>query len=364
MEEEWKEMHRTHVRKTLILFPSIILLTLLWSTPAPIGAILTQTIPELSVQITPSEPNIQAIIDHASPNTTLHLTAGIYHEILTITTPLHLQGDGPSRTILTTTSPTNGYAIRITANGATLSGLNITNQGPGLYATGVKLCAEQTTIQNCTFQNTPIGIAVWGSQNTITGCDFYHCDDEGIVLLGTAPTPCTHTTITTCRFHNNCDGIELQYTQHTLIASCTFTHNTHAGVDAIATHTTNTTLSTCTFHDNQGYGLYLAEVTNTQISSCMFSTDAITLIHATETMLQHSQATHINLIKNSSLILTECDTITPSSITTEQSTYEIQTNQITSLSQENHPAHSLLITILARSPFLKVLYNQLIQLKL
>jgi parallel beta-helix repeat protein len=360
-------MHRTSTRKIDFSFPILVLLLSPLSTTGTTAASVIQTNTqslESIIQVTPTDPSIQTLIDHAPPNTTLHLTAGTYTEILSITKPLHLQGDGPTHTILQTTSSPNGYAIRITANGATLTGFTITNQAPGLYATGVKLCAEHTTIQNCTFQNTPIGIADWGSQNTITGCDFHDCNDEGIVLLGTAAIPCTHTTISKCSFHNNCDGIELQYTQDTLIDSCTFTANTHAGIDAINTYTTNTTLSTCMFHDNQGYGLYLAEVTNTQISSCTFSTDAITLIHATETTFQHVQVIHIALMKDSTLILTDCDTLTPSSITTEQSTYEIHTNHLTSPTQENPQVHSLLLTILCKYPFLKVLYNQLIQLRM
>jgi len=359
-------MHRTSIRKIEISFPILILLLVHLSTTGTTAATGIQTTtqtPGPTIHVTPTEPNIQTIIDHAPPNTTLHLTAGTYTEIISINTSLRLQGDGPTQTILQTISSTNGYAIRITANGVTLNGLHISNQGSGLYATGVKLCAEHTTIQNCTFHDTPIGIADWGSKNTITDCDFYDCDDEGIVLLSTTATPCTHTIITTCRFTNNCDGIELQYTQDTLIDSCTFTSNTHAGIDAIATHTTNTTLSHCTFHDNQGYGLYLAEATHTQIASCTFSTDAITLIHATQTTFHRSQATQINLMKDSSLALTECDTIAPSSITTEQSTYEIHTHQITP-PQENHPSSSRLLTILSKYPVLRVLYDQLIQLRM
>jgi parallel beta-helix repeat protein len=363
-------MERMHARRLQTLSTLVILVSITCIAPEMRGASVQKDILHdlgTSFDISPGDTSIQETINHAPPNATLHLAAGLYTEILTINTPLHLLGEGAPHTILNPTSSTNGYAIRILAEGVTLSGLDISNQAEGLYTTGIKISAANTTVQNCSFHDTPIGIAIWSSQNTITGCDFTSCTDEGIALLGASTSECTQNTITSCNFQANCDGIELQYATHTRITSCTFTQNTHAGIDAITTHNTNNTISQCTFHYNQGFGLYLAGSSGTLVTHCSFSDDTITLVHATETIFLKNQVHHITLLEESSLRIEQCGDIVPSDIISQQSSYEIHPDQPELLPQgkNSSPAtQHLLLTVLSRFTFLKSLYEQLLHLRM
>ena len=135
-------------------------------------------------------------------------------------------------------------------------GITIINTGPGIYGSALKITAPYTTISNCIFQDTPIGIAVWSSSNTIENSRFYHCDDEGIVFLGTSLSSCEKNTIISCIFEQNCDGIELQNTNNIIISDCSFQDNTHAGIDAIGVQNSDITVSDCVFSKNQAFDVY------------------------------------------------------------------------------------------------------------
>jgi parallel beta-helix repeat protein len=352
----------------LILF---ILLVITVPAPQTLGIATEGTIAqshETTIEMSQTITTIQDVINQAQPGTVLQLPAGVYSEILTIDKPLHLKGEDSTRTIINPTSPNNGYAIRITAEGVILTNLDISNQGPGLYTTGVKISASNTTIQQCRFHDTPIGIALWSSTNTISGCDFTGCGDEGIVLLGTPTTPCTNNTITACTFYKNCDGIELQYATHNHITSCTFTENTHAGIDAIASDNNNNIISQCEFFDNQGFGLYLTRSSQNLITRCSFSDDTVSFVHASENTLFESQVTSLHLLENSSLLIRQCTDIDDSTIISKQSSYSIFSDNPEQISKEN-PAekiihHSVLFTILSRFKIIKSVYEQLTQLRM
>ena len=159
------------VRKTLMSFVTIlVLLSILASAPEAFAEVSKASSSQQQIQVDSHLENLslQEIIDNAEPGATIHLPSGIYTEVLTINKPLQIIGDEATRTIVSPTSPTNGYAIQIIAEGVTLSNLEIMNQGDGLYTTGVKISASNTTIKNCSFHDTPIGIAIWSSRNTIS----------------------------------------------------------------------------------------------------------------------------------------------------------------------------------------------------
>jgi parallel beta-helix repeat protein len=313
---------QTTPNKSLLII--LILLNSISTTPLTLAQGINTTTPQPENIINNSQPNLslQEIINNAKPGTLLSLPSGTYYETLIINKPLHLTGHN---TNLHPTSQTNGYAIWITAENVTLNNLHITNHASGLYTTAIKISAPYTIITHCILQDTPIGIAIWSNHNTIDSCDFQHCNDEGIVLLGTSETPCSNTTITDSRFSENCDGIELQHASFTHITSCTFTNNTHAGIDAIESHNNNNLITNCTFTNNDAYGIYLAHSTENLISHCTFIHDTLTLIHATHTILQNSQIPYIHLVNNSSLILDQCINTTTDTIIADHSTYEIQT---------------------------------------
>jgi len=356
-------MERKPKWRLLTLLTTLLFLSITFIIPETTRVTAQKNIahdPGILEDISTVNTTIQDVINHAQPNSTIQLPAGTNTEILIINKPLHLKGEGTARTLLSPTSPNNGYAIRISAEGVTLSGLDITNYGPGLYITCVKISASNTTIQNCTFHDAPIGIAIWSSENTISGCDFRGCDDEGIVLLGLSTAACSNNTIISCNFYKNCDGIELQYARDNLITSCTFTQNTHAGIDAIESNNNNI-ISYCEFTDNYGFGLYLARSSNNQIIQCFFSDNSLTLVQAPANTLLNSQIARIRLMDDSSLLIEQCGEIDESAITSQQSYYEIRTNLVAQLSQEKNNDTALrrpLLTILLfRLPILRSIYE-------
>lgn len=357
-------MNRNHKRHCIIIM-TILLFNLL-PTSVVIATLQITSLadhPRNPLNPISEETNLQDQITQTAPGAILLLPTGTYTERLIINKSLHLKGHGTTQTILHATSPTNGYAIHITAPFVTISDMTIINTGPGLYSTGIKISAPHTTIQNCSFLNTPIGIALWTSFNTITGCTFTACDDEGIALLGTATTPCSNNTIASCTFTQNCDGIELQYAPHNRITTCTFTHNTHAGIDAITAHNNHTIITHCTFTDNAAFGIYLSKSSQTLITHCQFVNDTITLVHATNNTIYKSQGAQIHLMKHSSLFIKECNEITQIEIVSQQSTYQIEPGQTNSSKTEKiiHRFNYLqfLFTILTRFRTLKVLYEQI-----
>jgi parallel beta-helix repeat protein len=364
-------MERMNFKRLLILLTTQLLISITSLVPVSLGAtasIHTDQDPGTFVEYSSRNTTLQDAINQAQPGATLQLAAGSYTEILTIDKPIHLKGQGSMHTILCPTSPTNGYAVRITTEGVTLSDLSITNQGPGIYTTCVKICAAKTTILNCTFHDTPIGIAIWNSTNTISGCDFRGCDDEGIVLLGSSTIPCTNNTIASCTFYENCDGIELQYATYNQITSCTFSKNTHAGIDAIVSNNNDNIISRCEFNSNQGFGLYLAGSSHNLITQCSFSDDTIAFVHASNNTLLKSRVNKIHLMQDSSLRIEQCMKIEKSAIITQQSSYEIFTEEpeqaIQGSRTYNIEHHAFLVALLSRFKILKSFYEQINQLRM
>jgi parallel beta-helix repeat protein len=361
-------MEKMHTRRLLTLLTTLLFLSITFFVPGITGVTTSKNTvpdPEIVIDISTVTTTIQDAINHAQPNSTIQLPAGTYTEILTINKPLHLKGEGTTRTILSPTSSNNGYAIRISVEGVTLSGLDITNQGLGLYTTCVKISASNTTIQNCTFHDTPIGLAIWSSQNTISGCEFRGCDDEGIVLLGTSTSECSNNTITSCTFYKNCDGIELQYATDNLITSCTFAQNTHAGIDAIESNNNNNIISYCEFTDNQAFGLYLTRSSHNLITQCTFFDDTVTFVHASNNTLRKSQIGHIHLLDDSSLLIEQCTGIKISDIISQQSSYTIDntvsTRESPLTTNNESPRHQLLTILLDRLTEIRAFYRLLRQ---
>ena len=341
----------------------IILLSILVATPKTFAVESTTSTTEHMIRERPlTNISLQEMINNAAPGEILQLPSITFTEVLTIDKPLHLRGEGPIQTVLQPTSAPNGYAIQITAEGVILSNLTIMNHADGLYTTALKITAENTTIEHCVFQHTPIGIAIWSSKNTITNCVFQDCTDEGIVLLGTPASACTNNTIASCLFIENCDGIELQYATYTQIVLCNFTRNTHAGIDAIESDNDDNIISECTFIDNSAFGLYLARSSQNLITKCSFTNDALMLVHSMQNTLHNSQIKNIHLLDESSLLLDQCINATTDHIITEQSTFEIRThNQEQTHTSENVPIrryHQILISLLSHLKTLQTFIAQ------
>jgi parallel beta-helix repeat protein len=214
---------------------------------------------------------IQDQIDIAPEGSTIVLKPGVYSETFSIKKQITLLGEDKEKTIINPISKKNKYAIRLGSPGIILKNLSISNGGPGLYTTGIKVTAPNVKIENCKIYDTPVGIAVFTSGNTIQNCDFSGCKDEGIVLIGTSFSDCKENEIVNCRFYDNCDGIELQYATDNKIINCEIFENTHTGIDAISEGNDRNEIINCKIYNNTVHGIYLHSSSENIISGCMFS---------------------------------------------------------------------------------------------
>jgi len=130
---------------------------------------------------------------------------------------------------------------------------------------------SKTQIEDCNIYDTPVGIAIWTSDNIINNCNFWGCKDEGIALMGTPYSNCENNKISNCIFHDNCDGIELQYSSDNIITNCEFYDNTHTGIDAITSSNDRNIISNCKIYNNEVNGIYLSSSSDNQIIDCTIS---------------------------------------------------------------------------------------------
>jgi len=172
------------------------------------------------------------------------------------------------------TSKKNSYAIEVDIEGAIIKNLNVRNSGSGIYTTGIKIVASYVTVENCNVFDTPVGIAIWSSNNVIVNCTFWNCVDEGIVLFGNTPWGCDNNTFINCVFYNCCDGVELQRSSDNVFVNCRFLNNYHAGIDGIIHSNNNNRFYSCLFYDNP-YGCYFKESENNEFMNCTFSNNKI-----------------------------------------------------------------------------------------
>ncbi len=226
------------------------------------------------------------------------------------------------KTFINPESKKNSYAVKISVTGVKLSGFSISNDGPGLYTTGVKVTASQTTIGNCNIFDTPIGIAVWSSGNIISNCTFWGCEDEGIAFLGSSTSECKYNLVTYSEFYENCDGIELQYSSNNVISYCIFYDNTHAGIDVIGSSNNNNVISNCELYDNEAFGIYLSKSAENQITQCVISNNQIMMSSSKNNTIDSCELESIYL-RDTTLNIENCESLEESKIKTVNSVYEI-----------------------------------------
>lgn len=265
--------------------------------------------------------SIQDAIDSATIDSTIYVRNGYYNEILNIKKKIKLVGEDKEKTIINPTSTKNSYAIRITAENVILKGFGIKNSGPGNYASGIKISADKTTITDCNIFDTPVGIAVWSSNNKISNCKFWGCSDEGIAFLGSSSNQCNNNIVTDCEFYDNCDGIELQYSSNNVISNCKFYDNTHAGIDAIGSSNNNNVISGCDLSNNKAFGIFFSRSTDNTISKCTFSENKIMAIASKNIKVENCKLDGIYLKDKSSMTIEDCGDVLESKIKTVDSDY-------------------------------------------
>jgi parallel beta-helix repeat protein len=222
-----------------------------------------------NIRLTPLD-DIQTALNSADPYDIITLIPGTYNQTLTIRCPLTITALDPTNTIIHATSQPNQAVITINAEEVNINNITVINEASGLYSTGIRVLKGKAHIDNCIIKNTPVGIALWTSQNTISNSYFYHCDDEGIVLLNTTYAHCSYNKIIHCRFLYNCDAIEMQGSTHTMILNCTMKYNTHSGIDGIKQGNNHNFIYHCTIRDNRVHGIYLSQSSNNLVISCAF----------------------------------------------------------------------------------------------
>ena len=212
--------------------------------------------------------NIQDAIDKEPEGTTIYIKSGSYNEIININKKINLIGENKENTAILSESEQNKYSIRLNEPEIIIEKLSIKNNGPGLYTSGIKITASNTKIIDCYIYDTPVGIAIFTSNNVISNCEFYGCTDEAIALLGTSYSECKYNKIINCKFYKNCDGLELQYSSENIITNCEIFNNTHAGINAITSSNDRNIISNCNIYNNNVHGLYISSSSYNKIIDC------------------------------------------------------------------------------------------------
>ncbi len=238
--------------------------------------------------------SIQDAINHAQEGDTILVKSGEYREVLIINKRVTILGEDRNRTKINPASIRNGFAIEIRAGGVILKNLNITNRGNGKYAQAVKIVSPDVKVIGCMIHDVPVGISIWSSNNTIEGCKFWNCKDEGVVLMGTKYTNCDNNNIVKCYFYNNGDGVELQYADGNVIMDCIMKDNLHSGVDILDFHSEDNLIVNCSITGNT-YGIMYMSDSNALVN-CTVS-DNIDGNIVTNNMLKPSEKDDIKSIK-------------------------------------------------------------------
>jgi len=224
---------------------------------------------ENTVIIVSSSDDLQHEIDNAADHSTIRLLPGIYRQQILIHKPVLISGYSKENTRFIVTTEKNKPAITITASYTNLENISVINDGPGIYTTGIRTIADHTTINNCIIEKTPVGIALWSSNNVIRNSLFRECTDEGIVIISSSYKEANNNLIEGCIFIDNCDGIELQESCYNIIRNCHFEDNTHDGIDAISSNNDNNLIIKCTIINNEVHGIYFSNSLNNVIQDCV-----------------------------------------------------------------------------------------------
>jgi len=212
--------------------------------------------------------NIQDAINDAKPGSTIYVKNGEYNEILDIKKQITIFGEDRKSTLINPISEKNKYAVRLGASGIIFKGFSVKNDAPGLYTSAIRITSSKIGIYNCNIYETPIGIAIWTSDNIINNCNIWSCTDEAIALIGSSYSICKNNQIIDCKFYNNCDGIELQYSSYNQIMNCKFYDNSHTGIDAISKSNNNNLISNCEIYDNKVHGIFFSSSSKNEIVDC------------------------------------------------------------------------------------------------
>lgn len=231
--------------------------------------------------------SIQDAINHSSDGDSIFVYSGMYNENLLINKSITLIGENRDTTIInkSVSAEEGGTLITIYAPGVIIKGFTISNPSSWIYATAIDLkqfstaeqellSANNTTINNCKFVDSQVGISVTlVSYSVISDCIFYNNSDEGICLNILS----SYNLIKNCTFFN-CKpgtGIELQNSNFNNIVNCEMYNNDY-GIcitPMLYPFSFNNSISNCLIYNNC-YGIYMYNASDNSIFTCYVSNNS------------------------------------------------------------------------------------------
>jgi len=243
---------------------------------------------------------IQGAIHDAQPGDTIYVYHKIYNENVLVDKAITLIGEKRDSTFIDGTS-----ALTLTANGISVRGFTIRNEGGfRVDITLVVVCsnssianctvqtttgiamrlesASNNTFFNCSFQGNPewggrdtittwyainnsfrqceisdsyrYGISLHGTGNSFSNCDISNNGEAGIRMDGSRQT------FSNCLFHDNGIGLEIDESRDHVINDCRFYQN-NIGIRLWQYAPINVTVTNCDIYDNANSGIEIIQVT-------------------------------------------------------------------------------------------------------
>lgn len=214
--------------------------------------------------------SIQEAVNNALEGSTIYVKRGEYKEIIEIKKGINLIGEDKESTIINPISGDNKYAVLLSGSSSTIRNFTIKNGGKGIYTSAIRVISDGNEIVDCIIYDTPVGIAIFSSNNTIDNCSFIECKDEGIALIGSS-IECKNNRILNSIFSGNCDGIELQYSSDNIIYNCKFYNSTHTAISGISEANNRNLIYNCDIYKSGIYGIYFVSSEENKIVGCKFA---------------------------------------------------------------------------------------------
>ena len=178
---------------------------------------------------------IQDAIDNASDGDTIFVYSGIYYENIVINKKINLIGEDKNTTIID--GNYSGSVIAIYAEGASVKGFTIRNNGMGWWNAGIKISTYNNTICNNIIYNNSVGISIYLDNNIICNNTIYN-NSYGLLFIYAYSNKVYNNDI-----HNNTQGLRLWNSGGNIIHNNTFLNDGIVVVDSYNNVVVNNTIN-------------------------------------------------------------------------------------------------------------------------